>query len=209
MARFKKGILGGFSGTVGTVIGGSWNGIDYMRSLPTPSNAPASPAQEVQRARFSVMTAFMQSVKQLVNIGFRDYAKEMSAYNAAFSYNLRNAITGNHPDIRIDYPSVLITRGSLPNAANPSVSVTDAIISFNWTNNSGSGNAKGTDIVIAAAYCPSLKQCMYSTNAGRSSAGVTLDVSQFSSREVQTWISFISVAGDEVATSLHLGQLNV
>ncbi len=32
MGTISKGILGGFSGTVGTVIGGSWKGIEYMRS---------------------------------------------------------------------------------------------------------------------------------------------------------------------------------
>ena len=32
MGTINKGILGGFSGKVGTVIGGTWKGIDYMRS---------------------------------------------------------------------------------------------------------------------------------------------------------------------------------
>jgi hypothetical protein len=31
MAKISQGILGGFSGTVGTVVGGHWRGIDYMR----------------------------------------------------------------------------------------------------------------------------------------------------------------------------------
>lgn len=31
MGTIKQGILGGFSGKVGTVIGGSWKGISYMR----------------------------------------------------------------------------------------------------------------------------------------------------------------------------------
>jgi len=34
MGTIKKGILGGFSGKVGTVIGGVWKGIEYMRSIP-------------------------------------------------------------------------------------------------------------------------------------------------------------------------------
>jgi hypothetical protein len=45
MATFEKGILGGFSGKVGTVIGGNWKGIDFMRSrankrtfVPSQSN---------------------------------------------------------------------------------------------------------------------------------------------------------------------------
>jgi hypothetical protein len=34
MGTFNKGILGGFSGKVGTVVGFNWRGLDVMRSLP-------------------------------------------------------------------------------------------------------------------------------------------------------------------------------
>ena len=33
MGTINQGILGGFSGKVGTVIGGSWKGITYMRGI--------------------------------------------------------------------------------------------------------------------------------------------------------------------------------
>lgn len=33
MGTIKQGILGGFSGKVGTVVGGTWKGISYMRSI--------------------------------------------------------------------------------------------------------------------------------------------------------------------------------
>jgi len=62
MAIISKGILGGFSGTVGTVIGGNWNGIDYMRSLPTISNKSASQSQIEQRTKFAVGVRFMQAL---------------------------------------------------------------------------------------------------------------------------------------------------
>ena len=35
MGKINQGILGGFSGKVGTVVGGSWKGTAYMRGLPT------------------------------------------------------------------------------------------------------------------------------------------------------------------------------
>lgn len=35
MGTIKQGILGGFSGKVGNVVGASWKGIDYIRSLPS------------------------------------------------------------------------------------------------------------------------------------------------------------------------------
>ena len=33
MGKIKQGILGGFRGKVGTVIGASWNGIAYMKGI--------------------------------------------------------------------------------------------------------------------------------------------------------------------------------
>ena len=34
MGKIKQGILGGFRGKVGTVVGSYWNGIFYMKALP-------------------------------------------------------------------------------------------------------------------------------------------------------------------------------
>lgn len=39
MATLNKGILGGFSGKVGTVVGANWRGLDIIRSRPKISNA--------------------------------------------------------------------------------------------------------------------------------------------------------------------------
>ncbi len=44
MGTISKGILGGFSGKVGTVVGGSWKGIDYMRSRSGRRTSDPSPA---------------------------------------------------------------------------------------------------------------------------------------------------------------------
>jgi hypothetical protein len=45
MGTIKQGILGGFSGKVGTVIGGSWKGISYMRSIPQSVKNPRTDGQ--------------------------------------------------------------------------------------------------------------------------------------------------------------------
>ena len=52
MGKIKQGILGGFKGKVGTVIGASWNGIAYMRGLPQSVKNPKTPAQQAQREFF-------------------------------------------------------------------------------------------------------------------------------------------------------------
>ena len=52
MGKIKQGILGGFKGKVGTVIGSSWNGIAYMRGLPQSQKDPKTAAQLSQRSYF-------------------------------------------------------------------------------------------------------------------------------------------------------------
>ena len=52
MGKIKQGILGGFKGKVGTVIGSSWNGIAYMRGLPQSQKDPKTAAQLSQRSFF-------------------------------------------------------------------------------------------------------------------------------------------------------------
>ena len=97
MATFLNGILGGFSGKVGTVIGCNWKGIDYMRSRATSHSNPRTEAQLDQRARFSVMGKFIRPLILFLRIGFKNQAIKMSGFNAAMSYNLANAVTGIYP----------------------------------------------------------------------------------------------------------------
>jgi len=54
MGTIKKGILGGFSGKVGTVVGSSWKGISYMRSLPLKVRNPRTLRQLDQRSKFAI-----------------------------------------------------------------------------------------------------------------------------------------------------------
>ena len=52
MGKIKQGILGGFRGKVGTVIGASWNGISYMRGLAQSVKNPKTAGQQTQRGFF-------------------------------------------------------------------------------------------------------------------------------------------------------------
>src|SRR6476660_7674027 len=118
MATFQKGILGGFSGKLGTVVGSTWKGIDVMRSMPTKTDRVPSQAQKDQYAKFSMMGKFFQTMMGFIQVGFKKYQQEQSTYNAAMSYNLKNAITGVTPNFSIDFDKVLVSRGDLPSAMN-------------------------------------------------------------------------------------------
>lgn len=210
MGRISKGILGGFSGTVGTVIGGSWKGIEYMRSQPSRRSASATQRQMEQRLKFGMMIKFQAPMNGLLNESFRSYAVRMTGANSALSYNIRNAITGVYPDFEIDYSLALVSRGDLPNASNPAAAVAaGSVVNFEWTNNAGTGKAANNDVAVLVVYCPAKQACAWLESGERQDEAASIAVSGFAGEVVQTWIAFFSADGRETSNSIFTGQFTV
>ena len=55
MGEIKQGILGGFSGKVGTVIGSTWKDVSYMRAMAISVSNPRTPKQQTQRGKFALI----------------------------------------------------------------------------------------------------------------------------------------------------------
>jgi hypothetical protein len=212
MGTIKQGVLGGFSGKVGTVIGSSWKGIAVMRGLSVGKRGSPTEAQLQQQAKFSLMIKFLQPLTSLLNRTFDSFAVGMSGINKAFSYNVQNGITGVYPAVAVNYPMVLLSRGDLPVAAAPAAnSAVAGKLAFTWTDNSGLGKAIATDIAFVAVFCEALNHWIYNQNtaAARSAGTYTLDVSAFSGKTVQTYIGFVSANGKTYSNSLYTGIVNV
>lgn len=211
MGTISKGILGGFSGKVGNVVGGTWKGIDYMRSKSNRTNFNPSQAQLEQQLKFGLSIRFVQSMSGLLELSFRNFAIKMTGINSALSYTLKNAVAGTYPVYNIVYSDVLVSRGDLPNVLGPAVvSGAASVVSFSWTDNSGVGIAKPTDKAILAAYCPAFNQCIYTTgSASRSALTDDLNLATFSGQLVETYIGFISEDGRNIASSIYTGQVTV
>lgn len=211
MGIINKGILGPVSGKVGTVIGGSWKGIPFLRSQPTSSHTSFTQPQLEQQAKFSTTIKFLQPMTSLLSVSFRDYAVKMTGFNNAMGYTLKNAITGTYPTYEVDYSMALVSRGELPNANSPAASSTlPGKVSFVWGDNSGMGKATATDKSILVVYCPAMKQCIY-TLAGpaRSAEAGEMDVPLFQGQDVETYIGFITTDGKDISNSYYTGEMTV
>lgn len=210
MGTISKGILGPVSGTVGTVVGGSWKGIHYLRSQASSKKHTSTVDQLDHQLRFSVVVNFLTTMVGLLQLTFKKYAVKMSEFNAALSYNYHNAITGTPPDYKIDFTKALVSRGELPNATAPAATVTGHIVYFTWTDNSGSGTATATDKAVLVVFCPNQNLAQYSTNSAQRSAGAaSIDVTNFSGETVETWIAFLSEDGKEASNSIYTGELTI
>jgi len=212
MGKISQGILGGFSGKVGNVIGGNWKGIDYMRIKPANVANPQTEGQVDQRSKFSTVLQFLQPMKDFIKVGFKNYAIKMTQFNNAMSYNLKNAVIGSYPNYSIDYANALISRGSLAGVLNGAAasSVTGSV-DFIWSDNSNVGNAQPTDKVMVLAYNKSKDVAIFITDgAVRTAEAQSLTVpNDFSGDSVECFIAFISEDGLSVANSKYVGSVTV
>ncbi|MBQ4398906.1 MAG: hypothetical protein II829_04900 [Bacteroidales bacterium] len=62
MGKIKQGILGGFRGKVGTVVGSYWNGIFYMKGLPQSNKKDRSGAKAMRQGYFKELVALSMSL---------------------------------------------------------------------------------------------------------------------------------------------------
>ena len=211
MAILYSGINGPFSGKVGAVVGYKWKNKSVMRGLPSTRKKGPSPLQIQQYAKFRLMNAFLNPLTKFLNITYNNLAVDMSGYNKAFSYNVKNAIAGVYPEFMIDYPMVLVSRGDLPNVQSTNVSSPNAeSLKFSWTDNSGKGKAKSTDVAFAAVYNEENGQWTYKMNLSARNAGeCIMDLRLFKAKVVHSYFGFISADGKEVTDSIYTGLVNL
>lgn len=212
MGTIKKGILGGFSGKVGTVIGANWRGLDVMRSLPKKSGIAPTDDQIKQRLKFGIVMGFLSPVKGIIEKAYGTSQGVKSRFNLATSFHIQEAIAGIMPALDIDFPKVVFTKGELlgPSSATATAAAAGEI-AYAWQNNNNSGLSKDTDKAIAIVFSPSEKKyVILDGGAVRSDLALTLEMpAQFTGKNVHSWLGFVSANGKDAATSLYLGEQTV
>ena len=122
MGKIKQGILGGFKGKVGTVIGSSWNGIAYMKGQPQSVKDAKSAAQIAQRDFFrEVQDIVGQLTAEQLTFLFPSAPSGMTRRNAIVQQLSAASLVeadGKHVDL-----ANINSIGNAPTADMPDVSV--------------------------------------------------------------------------------------
>jgi len=211
MGIFNQGILGGFSGKVGTVVGSNWREKDVMRSRPRfRRNRTTTPAQEEQKARFSLASKLTGYLSNLIKTSYGK-AGSKKAHNSAYQEILASVIGGVYPNLVVDYSKLPVAKGKINTAFNPvAESLQPGSVKFSWDDNSSLQQASPNDNAILVVFCEEMQELMYKLNgAARFLMEDEIDVSFFSGKQVHTWISFISSDQRNTADSLYTGMVTV
>jgi len=209
MATFKNGPNGAFSGKVGSVVGSSWKGIDYIRGLPKKRTSPPTEDEAANRTKFGFTQKWLNHFAPFISIGYMNYSKTMTANNSAMSWNSKNAVKGDAPDFEINYSSVLLSDGPLQEATDPSISITsESEVLINWST-VYRRKAKATDELLFIAFCPNMGHSFFSLgDAIRSEDKYQLEIPEvFRGQQAEVFMAFCSRDRKIASRSQYLGNI--
>ena len=90
MARLDQGLLGGYSGKLGTTVGATWKGINVVRTYQPNVANPNTKLQRDHRYKFREIAQLGSFfLASMVKPFWDKAAKKMSGYNAFVSINAR------------------------------------------------------------------------------------------------------------------------
>jgi hypothetical protein len=154
MGIINQGILGGVSGTVGNVVGGTWKGINYLRIKAASYSDAQSEVQVNQRNRFAACIAFAKSVLDtIIRPIWSLKAVKMLGFNLFVKTNI--TVFDEFGEIS-DFENLKFSVGDLPLPNNIVIDNNGAgngAILVSWNVNSGIGIAAPTDRLRVVAMC--------------------------------------------------------
>lgn len=153
MAKLKLGIFGPISGKLGPLVGGTWNGIPYVRQSPKSTSTLRSEAQLANQHKMVFINQVLQPFHAYISIGFQHLAIGKTAISAAYSANYQRAVSGVYPDLVVDYSQLKLSSGKLPGLINPVVSLDEDILRLTWEKANGNKGSYNDQLMLVL-YAP-------------------------------------------------------
>ena len=213
MARIKNGILGPISGSLANVTGYIRLGVPVVRTKVQPADVPKvrTEKQKEVAARFRLAMTFIKPVTAFINIGFSLHrAPGQTAHNIAVSKVLSKSITGEYPELTLDFPNIQVSHGELPPAVNPEVMLdSPRTLRFSWDVDPNDYTERRRDQVMLLAYAPETGAAYYLKSGARRQEGAEfLEVyAEHPNQLFETYISFISDDRQMIADSQYTGKI--
>lgn len=146
MAVYKQGILGPFSGKVGTVVGASWRGMPYIRSLATKVANPKTPAQLDVRNRLSETSKALRPFIDTIRHGFVA-AGVAAGWPQAVKVNRELTLKGDDDLYHLKPEDIILSQGAADFQA--SASYASGSLSLEWSSPSSTDELYDARVYLA------------------------------------------------------------
>jgi hypothetical protein len=158
-----------------------------------------------------LVSNLLRPVKSFIKVGFALEVRNTSLYpyNKAFAENYFRALRGKYPDVEIDYPKAVFSKGSMPINNESRVSVEKEGIRYTWDAQLDVQGMHRNDRVMMVAYCPEKKYAFYEPDGARRSEGTDL-LPMVKYQEpvlIHTYVAFLSADKKSISTTLYTGEV--
>lgn len=208
MAIIKNGILGGFQGKVGPVVGYRLRDQDIMRSVGEGRKAPYTPGELNNQNLFAVSQIWLQPLIGFLRVGFQGYDERYEGFNAAKSYNSKNAMRSDDAGVYVDPELALLSYGDIDLADTASVVCESPhTVTFKWEG----GRREHDDRAMYVLYDIEGGRAAYETAGAKRQfeIGEFKAGEDFSGKTVHAYIAFVSEDRKRRSNSQYLGLVKV
>jgi len=209
MGRLKNGINGPIVGKVGTVVGSSWRGIDYVKSLPKRKKPPTE-NEKINRFIFAKTQNWLQPIAGFLKVGFKNYTHTNQGVNAAKSYLYKNALIKDGYDSVIDPAEMKVSYGNLPLVEDLTMELNNENeLRITWKADAVRSEEKEPDDqVMILAYNVDKEDAYYTVSGQfRKTGSDKLDLKLVLDGTIHVYVAFVSVDRSRQSNSVYLGTV--
>lgn len=187
MAKQDSGILGGYNGKVGTVVGYRWNGKWCMRAYNRYVKNPRTAAQVEHREGFKQQVQLAAKMRMVIIRTLTDLAREagMTSYNLFVKVN-QPAFDMAEGRLAVDYSALTLSLGDVPQVGPAVMSWTaDNVLETRFER----GVGQGFDEVRMYVYVPELGEGYLTAAVHRCDKRIAVALpDHFAGREAQVYL---------------------
>ena len=210
MAKLTAGINGPIAGKVGTVIGSSFRGVPYIKAAHRKKPVKRTPDEALNQSSFSKLHFWLLPILPFLREGFRDYSETVFGFNAAKSFNLRNAFKGDRSNKELDPSLIQVSEGDLPLPSYASVEKSgDFTLQFTWDPFSETFDARRDQAMLLAYDNVKKKFRWILLGQFRSAGADTLELEETTGCNYHVYMAFIAHDRSKRSKSVYLGRVGV
>ncbi|RZK40930.1 MAG: hypothetical protein EOO90_13260 [Pedobacter sp.] len=212
MGTIRKGANGGFSGKAGSVVGSSWNNIDYIKGLPKLIKRQASIKQLDQRARFAAALKYLGPIKDILMKGYRGQTSgRTTGFNVGVQHALSFAIIGTYPNYEVDKSLIAVSKGSIQSYKSVSASAefvqgNQGSLNMTWLPQINALNAFADDGLQVLTYNEQQNLFLFFPDAAeRQDAAVSLELpDDYAGNTLHLYVFYVNREGTRQSNSVWL-----
>lgn len=213
MGKVQMGILDGFVGKVGTVVGSFWKGKPVMRAYKRQVSDAKSEAQQLLRTRFAAIGSLSGAFLSAIQLGFKEVAKRKKwTEGDIFVHENWGCVHADTPGAAtVDYTELVIAKGNLPEAQFGAASFADPLtVEVPMTDSSEVIGANAQDRVYLFVYSPEAGAGMLGDVKYRADESIACNVPAYwNGHRVHVWGFAIGGGADNkgvISNSRYLGS---